>query len=191
MLLTGDHAEAAGSIAREVGITTVYAELMPEEKMRLIKENGGDAHPICMIGDGVNDALALTSADEGIAMGDIDFFKKVNDTYGHDAGDLILRDISDLLVAFMGDRGLVSRWGGEEFLLVFIDLNGDEVFTELDTFLHRLAKRSFDFKGTDISVTMTFGVSEYDAGPDFTKTIKEADEKLYIGKQSGRNRVIF
>ena len=126
-----------------------------------------------------------------VAMGDIDFFKKVNDTYGHDAGDLILRDISDLLVAFMGDRGLVSRWGGEEFLLVFIDLNGDEVFTELDTFLHRLAKRSFDFKGTDISVTMTFGVSEYDAGPDFTKTIKEADEKLYLGKQSGRNRAIF
>ena len=71
MLLTGDHAEAAGSIAREVGITTVYAELMPEEKMRLIKENGGDAHPICMIGDGVNDALALTSADAGIAMGAI------------------------------------------------------------------------------------------------------------------------
>ena len=71
MLLTGDHAEAAGSIAREVGITTVYAELMPEDKMRLIRENGGDAHPICMIGDGVNDALALTCADAGIAMGAI------------------------------------------------------------------------------------------------------------------------
>ena len=71
MLLTGDHAEAAGSVARAAGIDEVYAGLLPEEKMRRIAEAGGEAHPVCMVGDGVNDALALASADAGIAMGGI------------------------------------------------------------------------------------------------------------------------
>ena len=71
MLLTGDHAEAAGTIARETGIDDVHSGLLPEEKMRLVAQAGGDARPVCMVGDGVNDALALASADAGIAMGGI------------------------------------------------------------------------------------------------------------------------
>lgn len=71
MLLTGDNADAAGNIAREAGIGDVHAGLLPEEKMRVISEAGGDARPVCMVGDGVNDALALASADAGIAMGGI------------------------------------------------------------------------------------------------------------------------
>lgn len=69
MLLTGDNQHAAGSIATSVGISDVRANLLPEEKMNIIKGYAGGAEPICMIGDGVNDALALTSADAGIAMG--------------------------------------------------------------------------------------------------------------------------
>ena len=71
MLLTGDNQHAAGSIATSVGISDVRANLLPEEKMNIIKGYAGGAEPICMIGDGVNDALALTSADAGIAMGGI------------------------------------------------------------------------------------------------------------------------
>ena len=71
MLLTGDNNQAAGAIAQAVGITDVRANLLPEEKMDIIKGFSGGAEPICMIGDGVNDALALTSADAGIAMGGI------------------------------------------------------------------------------------------------------------------------
>ena len=71
MLLTGDNRHAAGSIAAGVGISDVRANLLPEEKMNIIKGYAGGAEPICMIGDGVNDALALTSADAGIAMGGI------------------------------------------------------------------------------------------------------------------------
>ena len=71
MLLTGDNQHAAGSIAASVGISDVRANLLPEEKMNIIKGYAGGAEPICMIGDGVNDALALTSADAGIAMGGI------------------------------------------------------------------------------------------------------------------------
>ena len=68
MLLTGDHEEAARAIARQAGIEEVYADLLPEEKLRHVKSSD---RPVCMIGDGVNDALALASADAGIAMGGI------------------------------------------------------------------------------------------------------------------------
>ena len=71
MLPTGDNEQAAASIANSVGIADVRANLLPEEKMNIIKGYAGGAEPICMIGDGVNDALALTSADAGIAMGGI------------------------------------------------------------------------------------------------------------------------
>ena len=71
MLLTGDNKEAAENIATSVGISDVRANLLPEEKMEIIKEYSGGSEPVCMIGDGVNDALALTTADAGIAMGGI------------------------------------------------------------------------------------------------------------------------
>lgn len=71
MLLTVDNEHAATSIANSVGIADVRANLLPEEKMNIIKGYAGGAEPICMIGGGVNDALALTSADAGIAMGGI------------------------------------------------------------------------------------------------------------------------
>ncbi len=71
MLLTGDHEQAAETIAGDLGITDVRANLLPEEKMDLIRKYAGGPEPICMIGDGVNDALALAGADAGIAMGGI------------------------------------------------------------------------------------------------------------------------
>lgn len=71
MLLTGDNAQAAVAIAEKAGIRDVRANLLPEEKMEIIKGYAGSEEPICMIGDGVNDALALTTADAGIAMGSI------------------------------------------------------------------------------------------------------------------------
>ncbi len=71
MLLTGDNKQAAGTIAGKVGIKDVRSNLLPEEKMEIIKSYAGSKEPICMIGDGVNDALALTTADAGIAMGGI------------------------------------------------------------------------------------------------------------------------
>ena len=71
MLLTGDNASAAGNIAKSVGIETVHTDLLPEDKMQIIKGYSDKGEAVCMIGDGVNDALALTSADAGIAMGGI------------------------------------------------------------------------------------------------------------------------
>jgi diguanylate cyclase (GGDEF)-like protein len=126
-----------------------------------------------------------------LAMGDIDFFKKVNDTYGHDAGDFVLKGIAELLKDLINDQCYAARWGGEEFLLIFLGKNGDDVYTVLNSFLIRLRKHDFVYKDTVINVTMTFGIAEYDATPGIEGTIQEADEKLYFGKQRGRNCVIF
>ena len=71
MLLTGDNAYAAAAIAESAGIGDVHANLLPEEKRNIIKEYSGGQEPVCMVGDGVNDALALAGADAGIAMGGI------------------------------------------------------------------------------------------------------------------------
>ena len=123
-----------------------------------------------------------------IALGDIDFFKKINDTYGHDAGDYVLKELSKLLVTI---PTYSSRWGGEEFLLLFLGLNGDDVFLKLNHFQAVLAKHPFEFNGNKLKVTMTFGISEYANSESFEEIIKQADEKMYMGKKKGRNQVIF
>ena len=135
------------------------------------------------------------SADDGslltLAIGDIDFFKKVNDTYGHDAGDYILETLARIMDEFMEGKGMVARWGGEEFLFAFENLNGDYAFEEMSKLLHLIEKYDFTFNNVKLKITMTFGVEEYDNDTGLDKVIAAADEKLYMGKTSGRDRVIY
>ncbi len=126
-----------------------------------------------------------------IAMGDIDFFKKVNDTYGHDCGDVVLKEIAAMLTKFMDDKGYASRWGGEEFLLVFRGINADEVFQQLEMFRDMISKNVIEADDKTITITMTFGLEEYSSHAGVDETIKKADEKLYLGKNGGRNRVVY
>ncbi|MBO6138327.1 MAG: GGDEF domain-containing protein [Lachnospiraceae bacterium] len=126
-----------------------------------------------------------------MAMGDIDFFKKVNDTYGHDSGDVVLKEIAAMLTEFMDDKGYVSRWGGEEFLLVFRGINADEVFQQLEIFRDTVQKKDIVSDEKVIKVTMTFGLEEFSTHVGIDETIKRADEKLYLGKNGGRNRVVY
>ena len=126
-----------------------------------------------------------------IAISDIDYFKKVNDTYGHDAGDEVLRKVAAKLADFMQGKGYVARWGGEEFLFLFKNGNGDEVFAELDTLRREIAKTGVVYNDRQIVVHMTFGLQEYDSSKPLDATITGADEKLYSGKLNGRNQVVF
>lgn len=136
-----------------------------------------------------------TSATDGhlltLAIGDIDFFKKINDTYGHEAGDYILETLARIMDEFMSDKGMVARWGGEEFLFAFENLNGDYAFEEMSRLLHLIEKYEFVFENVPIKITMTFGIEEYDRASGIDKVIAAADEKLYMGKTSGRDRVIY
>ena len=126
-----------------------------------------------------------------IAICDIDFFKMMNDTYGHEAGDYILTRLASIFKDFMGGKGTPARWGGEEFLLVFDRMNGDEVFTELSKLKSQIEKTEFQYKTHTIHITMTFGLEEYDFYAGIQETIAHADAKLYQGKNQGRNCVIY
>lgn len=126
-----------------------------------------------------------------IALGDIDFFKRINDTYGHDCGDYILKTLADLFNKYMEGQGEVCRWGGEEFLFAFTDRNTDNVFVFMNDLRNDIKHMVFSFNGVDIRLSMTFGLEEYDPLHDIESTIKKADEKLYLGKESGRDKVVY
>lgn len=126
-----------------------------------------------------------------IAIGDIDFFKNVNDTYGHDAGDHVLSTLAAKFETFMKDYGFVVRWGGEEFLFVFENSNGDNAYIALEKLRSDIEQMTMTFKDQQLKVTMTFGVEEYGPLIGMDNTIKEADKKLYLGKSSGRNKVVY
>lgn len=135
----------------------------------------------------------LHNADQqiSICLCDIDFFKKVNDTYGHDIGDIVLKKMAETFHKELPQNSFVSRWGGEEFLLVFPQSNGDEANIELESLRQKIKSIVFDGGGESFSVSMTFGLVEYDFHSDLDTILKEADEKLYLGKESGRDRIIF
>jgi len=126
-----------------------------------------------------------------LVIGDIDFFKHINDTYGHEAGDYVLETLAKIMNEFMEDKGMVARWGGEEFLFSLEGTNGDYAFEDISKLLHLIERYEFSFEGTPINVTMTFGVEEYDDYIGIDRVISKADEKLYMGKKQGRNRVIY
>ncbi|MBP3718812.1 MAG: GGDEF domain-containing protein [Eubacterium sp.] len=126
-----------------------------------------------------------------VAMGDIDFFKKVNDTYGHDAGDEVLKSIAEILRLKCNNGSIASRWGGEEFLLVFPDINGDDAYMLLEQVRMAVQKSEIKVKENKINVTMTFGLAEWGFKSDLDDVIKEADDKLYHGKENGRNQVVY
>ncbi|MBE5925179.1 MAG: GGDEF domain-containing protein [Lachnospiraceae bacterium] len=126
-----------------------------------------------------------------IAMGDIDFFKKVNDTYGHDAGDEVLKSVANTMKEVCGSKGLVSRWGGEEFLIIFVDVNGDDAFIDMEKLRREISKRTIVVGEQKINITMTIGLTEYNIKKNIENAIKEADEKLYLGKTNGRNQVVY
>lgn len=126
-----------------------------------------------------------------VSICDIDFFKKVNDTYGHDIGDKVLKSIAQTMMSTLGENCFVSRWGGEEFLIVFANVNGDEAYIKLHELSDQISKLNFEVKDRSFKITMTYGLAEYDFHSDVLGLIKEADNKLYYGKENGRNQVVY
>ena len=134
--------------------------------------------------------------DEGVrycvAIGDIDHFKKFNDTFGHECGDVVLREVAHLLNESMkGREGFVARWGGEEFLLVYSNIGIDEAYDAMMLIRQALHDKEVEYDGLKHKVTMTFGAAEKTEGVPINHLIRAADDKLYEGKQGGRDRVII
>lgn len=125
-----------------------------------------------------------------LSIVDIDFFKKVNDTYGHEAGDVVLKGVSRILERNMQGKGYVARWGGEEFLLVFEHLNLEDSLITLTRILDEIGASTFLHHTDEIRVTITSGISERKDGVTLNQMLIDADDKLYSGKQAGRNRIV-
>lgn len=127
-----------------------------------------------------------------IAIGDIDFFKKVNDTYGHEVGDKVLIEVSKTLKASMRGKSFVARWGGEEFLIAYDETEYEEGMEKLENLQKEIrALRIPDERFEEpILITMTFGLARGMAGDDIDTLLRIADERLYRGKTAGRNRVV-
>lgn len=126
-----------------------------------------------------------------IAIGDIDFFKRINDTYGHECGDYVLSTVATIFKNTMSKKGFVARWGGEEFIFMFENRNGDDAFVELEKLRKEISNYPFQYCNNKFNITMTFGLEEYNNKDTAIKTIESADKKLYQGKESGRNCVVY
>lgn len=124
-----------------------------------------------------------------IAMGDIDWFKGVNDNYGHDMGDEVLRFVSGQLKDELEKSGFVARWGGEEFLIAF-DGTQEDLVKHLKAVTGRIRAKVFDTGEKTFSVTMTMGVTIKQPGEEFEAVMNRADQLLYKGKTGGRNQIV-
>ncbi len=124
-----------------------------------------------------------------LIMGDIDSFKQINDTYGHDMGDVALKSVTAIFRQSIGNDDVICRWGGEEFLLL---INGDGARATLiaETVRKKVEENLIVFKGTELKFTMTLGVTYYKPGYDLDSLIKQADNNMYYGKRHGKNQVV-
>lgn len=124
-----------------------------------------------------------------VAIGDIDFFKRINDEYGHECGDMVLVTLADVMKKHFYDEGMVSRWGGEEFLFVF-EKPLEQAKQEMQALLEEIRTIDFVYEEKHFQVTMSVGMNGTIVGQSFDSIVKQADDMLYEGKMQGRNRIV-
>ena len=136
----------------------------------------------------LEERLRNTAAEQWIAMLDIDGFKYINDTYGHNGGDYVLIHLSEVMGHICKECSL-SRWGGEEFVITADrKLQAPSILEQLR---QAVEQEPFSYHGRNIAVTVTIGAACYQAGQSLDQWIQTADDKLYQGKNNGKNRVIY
>ena len=126
-----------------------------------------------------------------VAVADLDHFKSINDNYGHEAGDDVLKAFSEILKRNSRRSDICGRTGGEEFLLILTHATGQNAKIVLDRVRSELEATKFNFDGTPVSVTASFGLAGFTGSqaPDFSRLVAQADAALYSAKRLGRNRV--
>ena len=123
-------------------------------------------------------------------MLDIDFFKLVNDTYGHDGGDAVLRSVAAALQSTAREGDILARIGGEEFVLLLPDAKADAAVQLAERLRASVAALVVEIGGREVRVTVSLGVAEQPPGESWVASLERADSALYRAKQTGRNRVV-
>jgi diguanylate cyclase (GGDEF)-like protein len=143
--------------------------------------------------EALEDALVRHRRTErpfGILMADIDHFKDVNDTYGHDVGDRVLEQISATLRASVRGADMPARWGGEEFIVLLEEADLDDVLTVAQRVRRNVAALAFPTEGETLQCTVSLGAAVWpEDGSDEEVLIRRADEALYHSKENGRDQV--
>ncbi len=124
-----------------------------------------------------------------LVLSDIDDFKLINDEYGHPCGDEILKQLADILKTSLKKGYRVSRWGGEEFLIVLPETTMEEAIAYVKFLRERVLKALFRYKDIQLKITMTFGLAPLVG--EFDSSINLADQRLYKGKKEGKNQAVF
>lgn len=144
-------------------------ERLVQEKNRV--DRGGRGFTICLL--------------------DLDHFKRVNDCYGHSAGDLVLREFADCVQPLLRNTDLLARYGGEEFLLLLPESTPETAQLCLARLQDELTRQAFGSLPTDLRITTSAGVAYYGAPESLASLIDRADQALYLAKEAGRNRIEF
>ncbi len=123
-----------------------------------------------------------------LAICDIDYFKKINDTYGHQAGDKVLKLIAKVVQTRLRKVDFIARYGGEEFVLLLPETTASKAHTVLDKIRAAVGNTAFRFKEEPVQITISFGITEFKAEDDVEDAFERADKALYQAKSNGRNR---
>lgn len=154
-------------------LTKLYSRRIGEIKLRQAQH------------DAVKNGTAFT-----VVMGDIDHFKRFNDSYGHDCGDRVLKEVAEIMSNHMLGKGFAVRWGGEEFLIVYEGYSAKEARIWLEKMREDIIGHGIQYNDEILHVTMTFGIVEGVKMQDIAMSIKIADDFLYQGKMNGRNQIV-
>ncbi|HPO15887.1 MAG TPA: diguanylate cyclase [Candidatus Hydrogenedentes bacterium] len=128
-------------------------------------------------------------SEVALAMIDVDFFKKVNDQYGHEAGDLVLQHIGRMLKKRFRQSGIAARLGGEEFCVLAIGMDSQKAYAVFDAFRAQIAASPIQWEDATIAVSVSIGITTQ-MEDTLDEMLSEADTRLYEAKRGGRNRVV-
>ncbi|NVK75643.1 MAG: GGDEF domain-containing protein [Oceanospirillaceae bacterium] len=123
-----------------------------------------------------------------LLLADVDFFKRINDEYGHDVGDYALTELAKLIQSSLKEGDLASRWGGEEFLIATCNCSEHEAFEFAESIRERVAEHEFVYLDQRFHMTISFGVATMNETTSLREAITLADSHLYNAKRSGRNQ---
>ncbi|WP_416305689.1 GGDEF domain-containing protein [Neptunicella sp. SCSIO 80796] len=126
-----------------------------------------------------------------IALADIDFFKSINDNYGHTAGDKTLRVIAQKIQSSLRTTDFLARWGGEEFVLIFPQTSASQLSKPLEVIRQHIERIPFKFKNQNVSISISIGATQLQAKDTVANAFERADKALYQAKAQGRNRCII
>lgn len=130
-------------------------------------------------------------SDLSIAILDVDFFKKINDTYGHLCGDYVLKEIAYLILQNLRKTDMVFRYGGEEIIMILTETSLEKALIPIERLRKSIEEYPFFYDGNNIKVTVSIGIEGFDEEiQTYEDMLDNADKALYIAKEQGRNKVI-